>query len=436
VTGVLPIANGGSGQSTQTAAFNALAPTPTRAGDVLCYSGSTWAALAGNNSGTQVLTENASGVCSWATITGTGTVTSITLAAGNGISLSGTNPITSSGTITINGAVPTPQGRITLAANTPVMTPTSCSGSACSNQTTLRYDCSRGGGGVPYFNGSIDLIDPITSCEVTDAMISAASAGQVVAAQVYDVWWVHGGANRICLAMSSAAGGGGGWASDTGGSNTARGTGYSQLDATTRPYTTNQNSIANCFNGSTNYGSVSANQATYLGTVYANGNGQISYVFPAFGAPPTAGLFGIYNAYNRVTTEGLVGESVATYTYNSTTPRQCHGDTTYNVQFVTGLSEDAVSAFSQQEATADASGNSLIAAIGLDASNAPAVTSLVGRSVGLNGGQSGVTARFSGQLLGFHGLYCVESVSAASAITIISNSTDGVQAGMVVTLRN
>jgi len=46
-------------------------------------------------------------------------------------------------------------------------------------------------------------------------MVSAASAGQVVSGQVYDVWWVKTGASRICLAMSAAVGGDGGWASDT-----------------------------------------------------------------------------------------------------------------------------------------------------------------------------------------------------------------------------
>lgn len=232
-----------------------------------------------------------------------------------------------------------PQGRLTLAANTPVMTSASCSGSACSAQTTLRYDCYAGGQ-VPYFTGTADALDTVTSCEVTDVMVSAASPGQVVSGQVYDVWWVHGGANRICLAMSSATGTGGGWASDTGGSNTTRGTGYTQLDRVTRPYITNKNAISNCFNAANNYGPVSANQATYLGTVYASGNGAISYTFPAVGAPPTAGLFGVFNAYNRTITTGTLGDSVSSYTYASTTIRECHGDTTYQVQAVLGLQED------------------------------------------------------------------------------------------------
>ena len=131
-------------------------------------------------------------------------------------------------------------------------------------------------------------------------MVSAASAGQVVAANVYDVWWVHGGANRICIAMSAASGGAGGWASDTGGSNTARGTGYTQLDRITRGYITNANSITNCFNAAVNYGPVAANEGTYLGTIYASANGQISWTLGAAASGGTAGLLGVWNMYNRV----------------------------------------------------------------------------------------------------------------------------------------
>lgn len=48
-----------------------VSPTPTRAGDVLLWNGSTFTTCPGNNSGTQVLQETSSGVCSWVTIAGT-----------------------------------------------------------------------------------------------------------------------------------------------------------------------------------------------------------------------------------------------------------------------------------------------------------------------------------------------------------------------------
>jgi hypothetical protein len=102
----LPISTGVSGLGTGVAtalgaAVNtsggAVAPTPTRAGDIIYWNGSAWVTLAGNNSGTQFLQENASGVPSWVTVSGTGTVTSV--ACGTGLS-GGT--ITTSGTCAVN----------------------------------------------------------------------------------------------------------------------------------------------------------------------------------------------------------------------------------------------------------------------------------------------------------------------------------------------
>ena len=68
-TGTLAGSRGGWGQAL---------PTPTRAGDVFYYNGTSWASLAGNNTGTQVFTENSSGVPSWAS-SGSGVVSSGTI---------------------------------------------------------------------------------------------------------------------------------------------------------------------------------------------------------------------------------------------------------------------------------------------------------------------------------------------------------------------
>jgi hypothetical protein len=43
-------------------------PTPTRAGDIIYWNGSTWTTLAGNNAGTLFLQETAAGVPSWASV--------------------------------------------------------------------------------------------------------------------------------------------------------------------------------------------------------------------------------------------------------------------------------------------------------------------------------------------------------------------------------
>src|SRR5882724_1213363 len=59
---------------------------PVRAGDILYWNGSTWVTLAGNNSGTQVLSENGSGVPSWSAA-GAGSVTSVVC---NGVTITTT----------------------------------------------------------------------------------------------------------------------------------------------------------------------------------------------------------------------------------------------------------------------------------------------------------------------------------------------------------
>lgn len=78
ISGTLGYASGGTNASSQTTARNNIFPTPTRSGDIAYWTGTVWQTLAGNNSGTQFLQETASGVPSWATVAGTGTVTSVT----------------------------------------------------------------------------------------------------------------------------------------------------------------------------------------------------------------------------------------------------------------------------------------------------------------------------------------------------------------------
>lgn len=92
-------------------------PTPTRAGDIIYWNGTAWVSLAGNNSGTNVLTENASGVPSWAAA-GAGTLT--TLTAGTGITLSSGATCTTTCTVSLTTPVSVANGGTggsTLAVN-------------------------------------------------------------------------------------------------------------------------------------------------------------------------------------------------------------------------------------------------------------------------------------------------------------------------------
>lgn len=332
-----------------------------------------------------------------------GGVTSVT--AGTGLA-GGT--ITTTGTITAPSVMP--QGRVTLQTATPVMTTSQTA------KGTLFYDCYAGNA-VPYFDGTKDTFDTISGCEVSDAMVSAASAGQVVSGQVYDVFWVHGGANRICVAMSASTGGGGGWASDTAGSNTARGTGYSQLDRT-RGYPTNTNAITNCFNGATNYGSVAAHQGTYLATFFATANGQTSWTYGsnATGGGQAASLY-VWNAHNRVNVKTSVSDSATSWTITDGLVHSFHDDAGTRLNFVMGLAEDGIGVNVFQEICANAtvyqimaigfaldrSGNTTFDKVTINYVNSTAVA-----AVGLWCGSESVNSTYAPQL-GAHFVQALEN---------------------------
>ena len=326
---------------------------------------------------------------------GSGTVSNIT--AGGGLSTgTGSSSITTSGTL--YSIVP-PQGRLTLISGTPI------TNSNQINKSVIYYDCYHGNV-VPYYNGTSDASDTIASCQVSLTMISAASAGQVVSGQVYDVWWIHGGANRICIAMSAATGGGGGWASDTAGSINARGTGYTQIH-NTRGYWTNTNSITNCFNNSVNYGPVSADQGTYLGTIYATANGQTGMNFnPTAASGGTGNILGLYNAYHKSPVSAICLDSTASWNYNSTTYQHVNASTANSISYVDGLAD----------MTSNARYNvfAVIAGYAYVAINRNAITIPAVQSGSLSGGGPLVTYNSFLPLAGFNTINALEASSTSA----------------------
>ena len=100
LTGTIEIVNGGTGQTTASAAFDALAPSQT------------------GNTG-KYLTTNGT-TTSWGTVSGgSGTVTSVAATAGTGISITG-SPITTSGTLNITNTAPDQVVALTGAGTTTV----------------------------------------------------------------------------------------------------------------------------------------------------------------------------------------------------------------------------------------------------------------------------------------------------------------------------
>jgi hypothetical protein len=295
-----------------------------------------------------------------------------------------------------------PQGRLTLTSHTPVLTANTTA------QSTLYYDAYKGNE-VPVYNGTADVLLTIGGNEISDALPSSGT-GEVLSGGVFDEWAISvSGTLTLCHASN---GSGGGWASDTGGSNTARGTGYSALDNHTRSYLTNKNAIADCYNGSTNEGSVAANEASYLGSFYTTANGQTGVSFGGSASGGTAGLVGLWNYYNRRGFAARVIDSGATYTYNGSI-RQARGSANEEVQIVTGVQEDPVSV--KYTASALVSSAAYYYGIGLDSTS-----TFAGNSNWLNSGSSTIGASGTNTLdlnpsAGFHTVSANEDSNATGS---------------------
>lgn len=337
----------------------------------------------------------------------------------------GVNVTAGGSSVTVAAAVPHPGGRLTLTSGTPVMTATA------SAQTTLYY-ASYVSNVVPYFTGTVDAIDTIPSNQVSTAM-QAASTGALNIAGVFDVWWEGNTNHNICVATN---GSGGGWPSDTGASNTARGTGYTQLDRTTRPYITNKNALTNCYNGSTNYGSIAANKATYLGSIYTSAAGQVTYQFGTSASGGGAGMFGVWNMYNRVNVKTTVEDTFtsATVTFGSIVAFNAAGvgsGLNNRVSYVQGLAEDTVSANAFGTGNAGASAF-IVMALGHDSTSVITGINTVSANTLVGALAAGASVNTD---VGFHFFQALQTASTANGTIYGAGFGLNVHSGITVEAR-
>ena len=150
--GALPLGRGGTG--------DALSPV---AGAVV-YSTGTKFALSALGSVGQVLVSNGTGAPVWTTLPGTGTVTSVNLTAGTGISVSG-GPITTSGSINVVNTAPdqvvslTGAGTTVVTGTYPSFTITSTDSAA---GTVTSVNASGGTTGLSFTGGPITTSGTLT----------------------------------------------------------------------------------------------------------------------------------------------------------------------------------------------------------------------------------------------------------------------------------
>ncbi len=100
---------------------------------------------------------------------------------------------------------------------------------------------------------------------------------------------------------------------------------------------TNKNAIV-LYNNNVASSSISANQATYLGTLYCTANGQTGMAFkPAAAGGGSAPILGLFNAYNRVLIGSVELDSTASWNYAVTTWRASNGNVANRISYVDGL---------------------------------------------------------------------------------------------------
>lgn len=299
-------------------------------------------------------------------------------------------------------AVPIPQGRLTMTSATPVISTGVSAGTAV-------YYALFNGNLVPIYNGTSMV--PTEFTELTLALVASHTANSI-----YDVFvWSESGV--LTLGTGPA------WTTATAGSG-ARGTGAGTTElARVKGLWTNSVSMTTR-NGSTTY-SVSANRATYLGSIIMDGtNGQLT-CHTAYGQ---SRKFGVWNAYNRVPIILQAGDTTASWTYNTATIRQSNGAAGNTLAVFCGLAEElATIDFSQYiEHTTDASGGAYdVSKIGIGVNSTTANSGREGKistqqvtDLEAHGNGLVATARhFLLPALGLNNINCTEFGDATASVT-------------------
>ena len=219
---------------------------------------------------------------------------------------------------TVSAIVGIPQGRLTPTTAVPVITTGVTSG-------TSVYYTPYVGNVIPIYSGSVFVAK--TFAELTLTLNS-----NHLADTIYDVFvWLESGTVTI--------GTGPAWNSSTAGSS-SRGSGASTTELEyTNGLLTNAQDITTR-NGATTY-SVTANLATYVGTILIDGSaGQVSCLL-AYGQNR---IWGVWNAYNRVPIIMKAGDSTASWSYSTATTRASNNSSSNRISVLCGLAEEFIEA--------------------------------------------------------------------------------------------
>jgi hypothetical protein len=299
---------------------------------------------------------------------------------------------------TVNGLIIPPQGRLTVATGSPVVTSTD------SANTTVYY--------APYIGRRMPLYDGVRwtqhdfGGELSQATTDNTKSPAAVAnSSNYDIFgWLDAGTYRATRGPA--------WSSDT-----SRGTGAGTTELEyVEGVLVNKIAITN---------GPAAQRGTYLGSVRSNGSAQVDWIYGAIAAGGTAGSFGVWNMYNRVDVQSFVGDSVDSFSVDTSI-----GQDGANMQFsfLSGLAEDCFDA--AYHILANASGSAFSTnGIGYDST----ASYVSGCNTGYTAASTfnSMIARYGTTALGWHSVHAL-NLSVAGTATFYSDAgvPTQLQAGM------
>jgi hypothetical protein len=244
----------------------------------------------------------------------------------------------------------TPQGRLTLASGTPVLSSTVTGSSAV-------YYTAYTGNYVPVWNGS-QFINLVFASDLTLNLTSALNSNGIV-----DVWGFSNG-GTLTLGF------GPNWANYTPGSGSrGTGAGTTQL-ARTGGIWTNAVSIT-LYNGSTTYSGISAGQATYLGSVYGDSSAGHTSCYTSFG---TLRKWGVWNAYHRVPIFLKGGDGAVSWAITGSSWQPQNSSANNTIYLFTGLPEESADVTAQMRIAPGNDGSTTQCGIGWNSTSAPSGT--------------------------------------------------------------
>ena len=237
-----------------------------------------------------------------------------------------TNPTITNPTINGNSVINAAQGRLSL-------TSTAVQTADVSGGTSVYY-LPYSGSLVPSYNGTYCTDLSIGSGLMLALDSNSGHTGYQESANLFDLF-VFDNSGIVTLGTGPA------WSTAT-----ARGTGAgtTQLTQSVGGFWTNAVNIALKIDATATQVAVAANEATYVGTMYAIANGQCAMkMTPAPASDGSNPVMGLWNAYNRVVTSCYEQDTTASWTYATTAFRNANGQTTNAILYVDGLAQSPVS---------------------------------------------------------------------------------------------